>query len=347
MPNSIEEDVINNFYKKIQEICNTPIDELIKNRNASKGKNTLVYPEIKGSISELKSMLKYISKEGLEQLPIFRFMELRELINPYLDELHKISIQIKDGKTAEDSQKRNTIAIFLTPNRAGSFVKKRADIWKIIIETNTLLNSSLIDKNKIESMFSVLEGNLKQSNIFKEQIENIFKNFDFLALPSAQLFPFDKNQQFPEKINSFDKSSSKKMTKIPKNYKPTKKEKFMNAKMKEYFRQILINWKDELLKESFQTLNNLQNDENSTKPDLTDRASDEIDRTFELRTRDRERKLINKIEAALKRIEDGTYGYCEETGEPISLKRLQARPVATLSLEAQENHEKAEKRLNS
>ena len=137
------------------------------------------------------------------------------------------------------------------------------------------------------------------------------------------------------------------MTKIPKNYKPTKKEKFMNAKMKEYFRQILINWKDELLKESFQTLNNLQNDENSTKPDLTDRASDEIDRTFELRTRDRERKLINKIEAALKKIEDGTYGYCEETGEPISLKRLQARPVATLSLEAQENHEKTEKRLNS
>ena len=117
--------------------------------------------------------------------------------------------------------------------------------------------------------------------------------------------------------------------------------------MKEYFRQILINWKDELLKESSQTLNNLQNDENSAKPDLTDRASDEIDRTFELKTRDRERKLINKIEAALKRIEDGSYGYCEETGEPISLKRLQARPVATLSLEAQENQEKAEKRLNS
>ena len=137
------------------------------------------------------------------------------------------------------------------------------------------------------------------------------------------------------------------MTKIPKNYKPTQKEKFMNAKMKEYFRQILVNWKDELLKESSQTLNNLQNVENSAKPDLTDRASDEIDRTFELRTRDRERKLINKIKAALKRIEDGTYGYCEETGEPISLKRLQARPVATLSLEAQENHEKAEKRLNS
>ena len=137
------------------------------------------------------------------------------------------------------------------------------------------------------------------------------------------------------------------MTKIPKNYKPTKKEKFMNAKMKEYFRLILVSWKDELLKESSQTLDNLQNVENSAKPDLTDRASEEIDRTFELRTRDRERKLINKIEAALKRIEDGTYGYCDETGEPISLKRLQARPVATLSLEAQENHEKAEKRLNS
>ena len=137
------------------------------------------------------------------------------------------------------------------------------------------------------------------------------------------------------------------MTKIPKNYKPTQKEKFMNAKMKEYFRQILVNWKGELLKESSQTLDNLQNVENSAKSDLTDRASDEIDRTFELRTRDRERKLINKIKAALKRIEDGTYGYCEETGEPISLKRLQARPVATLSLEAQENHEKAEKRLNS
>ena len=137
------------------------------------------------------------------------------------------------------------------------------------------------------------------------------------------------------------------MTKIPKNYKPTQKEKFMNAKMKEYFRQILINWKDELLKESSQNLNNLQNDENSAKSDLTDRASEEIDRTFELRTRDRGRKLINKIKAALKRIEDGTYGYCEETGEPISLKRLQARPIATLSLEAQENHEKTEKRLNS
>jgi len=135
------------------------------------------------------------------------------------------------------------------------------------------------------------------------------------------------------------------MAKISKTYKPTQKEKFMNAKMKEYFRKKLESWKNELLKESSQTLNNLQT-ENEAKPDMTDRASEEIDRTFELRTRDRERKLINKIDAALRRIEDGTYGYCEETGEPIGLKRLEARPVATLSLEAQEMHEKAEKRLN-
>ena len=135
------------------------------------------------------------------------------------------------------------------------------------------------------------------------------------------------------------------MTKLPKNYRPTQKEKFMNAKMKEYFRQKLVSWKKDLLKESSQTLNNLQN-ENEAKPDITDRASEEIDRSFELRTRDRERKLINKIDAALQRIEDGTYGYCDETGDPISIKRLEARPVATLSLEAQEMHEKAEKRIS-
>ena len=135
------------------------------------------------------------------------------------------------------------------------------------------------------------------------------------------------------------------MTKLSKNYKPTQKEKFMNAKMKEYFRQKLVSWKKELLKESSQTLNNLQN-ENEAKPDITDRASEEIDRSFELRTRDRERKLINKIDAALQRIKDGSYGYCDETGDPISIKRLEARPVATLSLEAQEMHEKAEKRIS-
>ena len=136
------------------------------------------------------------------------------------------------------------------------------------------------------------------------------------------------------------------MTKISKKYKPTKKEKFMNAKMKEYFRLKLVDWKNELLKESSQTLVNLQKEENSTKPDLTDRAAEEIERSFELRTRDRERKLINKIDAALRRLDDGNYGYCEETGEPIGINRLEARPVATLSLEAQEMHEKKEKRIN-
>tara|TARA_B110000196_G_C21112448_1_gene648570 strand:- start:1212 stop:1622 length:411 start_codon:yes stop_codon:yes gene_type:complete len=136
------------------------------------------------------------------------------------------------------------------------------------------------------------------------------------------------------------------MTKISKNYKPTQKEKFMNAKMKKYFHLKLMDWKNELLKESSQTLVNLQKEENSAKPDITDRATEEIERSFELRTRDRERKLINKIDSALKRINDGNYGYCEETGEAINIKRLEARPVATLSLEAQEMHEKKKKKIN-
>ena len=136
------------------------------------------------------------------------------------------------------------------------------------------------------------------------------------------------------------------MITISKKYKPTLKEKFMNSKMKEYFRLKLLNWKKNLLKESNQTLEKLQKEENSPKPDLTDRATDEIERSIELRTRDRERKLINKINDALKRIDDGCYGYCEETGEPIGIKRLEARPVATLSLEAQEMHEKNEKKIN-
>ena len=133
------------------------------------------------------------------------------------------------------------------------------------------------------------------------------------------------------------------MTKI---YKPTQKEKFMNVKMKKYFRLKLINWKSELLKESDQTLSNLQKEENTAKPDITDRASEEIERSFELRTRDRERKLINKIDEAIRRIDDNSYGYCEETGDPISIRRLEARPVATLSLEAQEMHEKNERKIN-
>ena len=146
---------------------------------------------------------------------------------------------------------------------------------------------------------------------------------------------------------SFDNSLIlKKMTRVPKNYKPTQKERFMSAKMKEYFRLKLIDWKNELLKESSQTLTNMQKEENTAKPDITDRASEEIERSFELRTRDRERKLINKIESALRRIKEGSYGYCEETGEPIRIKRLEARPVATLSLEAQEIHEKKEKKIN-
>jgi len=138
------------------------------------------------------------------------------------------------------------------------------------------------------------------------------------------------------------------MIKLPKNYKPTSKERFMNAKMKEYFKLKLINWKKDLLKESSNTLNNLQKEANTTKPDITDRASDEIERSFELRTRDRERKLIVKINAALKRIEDGSYGYCDDTGDPINLKRLEARPVATFSLESQERHEKKQRiRINN
>ena len=135
------------------------------------------------------------------------------------------------------------------------------------------------------------------------------------------------------------------MKKTSKKYKPTKKEKFMNSKMKEYFRLKLLDWKKNLLKESSQTLDKLQKEENSSKPDITDRAAEEIERSIELRKRDRERKLINKIDEALKRIKDGSYGYCEETGEPIGIKRLEARPVATLSLEAQEMHEKKEKKI--
>ena len=136
------------------------------------------------------------------------------------------------------------------------------------------------------------------------------------------------------------------MATISKNYRPSIKEKFMNSKMKEYFRLKLVNLKKNLLKESSQTLKKLQKEENSPKPDLTDRATEEIERTFELKTRDRERKLINKINGALKRINDGSYGYCEETGEPIGIRRLEARPVATLSLEAQEIHEKKERKVN-
>jgi DnaK suppressor protein len=127
-----------------------------------------------------------------------------------------------------------------------------------------------------------------------------------------------------------------------KNYRPSEKEPFMNDRQRDYFRAKLLAWKDEILRESRITLQTLQ-EENVNHPDLADRASSETDRAIELRARDRQRKLISKIDSALQRIDDSTYGYCEETGEPISLKRLEARPIATLSVEAQERHEKREK----
>lgn len=129
---------------------------------------------------------------------------------------------------------------------------------------------------------------------------------------------------------------------IEADYHPTDDEPFMNERQRDYFRAKLNSWKDDILKESRETLQHLQ-DDNQNHPDLADRASSETDRAIELRARDRQRKLISKIDAALDRIDDGTYGYCEETGEPISLKRLDARPIATLSLEAQERHERRER----
>jgi DnaK suppressor protein len=125
-------------------------------------------------------------------------------------------------------------------------------------------------------------------------------------------------------------------------YRPSEDEPFMNPRQRDYFRGKLLAWKDEILRESRLTLENLQ-EESQNHPDMADRASSESDRSLELRTRDRQRKLISKIDAALKRIDDGTYGYCEETGDPIGIARLDARPTATLSLEAQELHERREK----
>jgi DnaK suppressor protein len=138
----------------------------------------------------------------------------------------------------------------------------------------------------------------------------------------------DKNDK---SIRTFDKL-----------YRPTDREPFMSERQREYFRFKLMDWREDILKEAKETLQHLQ-DDNQNHPDLADRASSETDRAIELRARDRQRKLIAKIDAALQRIEDGTYGYCEETGEPISLKRLEARPIATLSIEAQERHERRER----
>ena len=130
--------------------------------------------------------------------------------------------------------------------------------------------------------------------------------------------------------------------KVAKDYKPSEKEEYMNEKQLAYFRQKLLSWREELIAESQETINNLK-EENWQEPDLSDRASLETEAGVELRTRNRYLKLIGKIDAALRRIEAGTYGYCEETDEPIGLKRLEARPIATMTVEAQERHEKMEK----
>jgi DnaK suppressor protein len=129
---------------------------------------------------------------------------------------------------------------------------------------------------------------------------------------------------------------------LPADYRPAENEPFMNALQLEFFRRKLMVWKQELMSQSAETIDNLQ-DSARNVPDITDRASEETDRALELRTRDRQRKLVSKIDAALRRIENGEYGYCEVTGEPISLKRLAARPIATMTLEAQEKHERRER----
>jgi DnaK suppressor protein len=129
---------------------------------------------------------------------------------------------------------------------------------------------------------------------------------------------------------------------IEEGYRPSDEEPFMSDRQREYFRRKLLQWKQDILREAQETLTALQS-ESENHPDIADRASSETDRAIELRARDRQRKLIAKIDAALSRIEDGSYGFCEETGEPISLKRLEARPIATLSLEAQERHERNER----
>jgi len=125
-------------------------------------------------------------------------------------------------------------------------------------------------------------------------------------------------------------------------YRPSDKEPFMNERQRDYFRTRLLSWREDILKEAKETLLHLQ-EENQNHPDIADRASSETDRAIELRARDRQRKLISKIDEALARIDEGTYGYCEETGEPISIRRLEARPIATLSVEAQERHERRER----
>jgi len=147
-------------------------------------------------------------------------------------------------------------------------------------------------------------------------------------------FPYKRGNRREMFMGKIDKRSAE--------YIPSDKEPFMNERQKEYFRAKLQAWRKDILRESKETLDTLAG-ESDKLPDMADRASTETDRSIELRARDRQRKLIAKIDAALRRIDDGSYGYCEETGEPISLKRLEARPIATLSIEAQERHERREK----
>jgi DnaK suppressor protein len=158
-----------------------------------------------------------------------------------------------------------------------------------------------------------------------------------------QLFKV-KNGRIAEKTHKNGNSNGSATNGRPddKFYRPTDKEPFMSERQRDYFRLKLLDWREDILKEAKETLQHLQ-DESQNHPDLADRASSETDRAIELRARDRQRKLISKIDAALQRIEEGTYGYCEETGEPITIKRLEARPIATLSIEAQERHERRER----
>ena len=151
-----------------------------------------------------------------------------------------------------------------------------------------------------------------------------------------------KNHRAPEKPHKNGKSDVGGLGPDAELYRPSDKEPFMNERQQEYFRLKLLNWREDILKEAKETLQHLHH-ESQNHPDHADRASSETDRTIELRARDRQRKLIAKIDAALQRIDGGTYGYCEETGEPITLKRLEARPIATLSIEAQERHERRER----
>jgi DnaK suppressor protein len=175
------------------------------------------------------------------------------------------------------------------------------------------------------------------------------RSFDYRAAiaqsvdgEAAKLAAKNRRARMGEHLSSLGVQRMKAEVVIDAEYRPAEDEPFMNNRQKEYFRRKLLDWKESILGESKGTIVGLQEDTRNI-PDLADRASAETDRALELRTRDRQRKLISKIDAALRRIDENVYGYCEETGEPISLKRLDARPIATLSLEAQEKHERREK----